>query len=111
MSDDQDTPRSEADAELEREIRKGRKFTLAEAIGRLAGPGAMKGVSPVTRKQQAAVEIYNWLTEHMPVGNGELHAVLLRHVEGGANSCSTTLSNRSPSWPPAASGFLARTTS
>ena len=83
MSDDQDTPRSEADAELEREIRKGRKFTLAEAIGRLAGPGAMKGVSPVTRKQQAAVEIYNWLTEHMPVGNGELHAVLLRHVEGG----------------------------
>ena len=47
MSDNQDTQRSEADAELEREIRKGRKFTLAEAIGRLAGPGAMKGESPV----------------------------------------------------------------
>ena len=31
MSDDQDRPRSEADAELEREIRKGRKFTVADA--------------------------------------------------------------------------------
>ena len=28
MSDDQKRQRSEADAELEREIRKGRKFTL-----------------------------------------------------------------------------------
>ena len=38
MTDDKQ--RSKADAELEREIREGRKFTLAEAIGRLAGPGA-----------------------------------------------------------------------
>jgi hypothetical protein len=37
MSDNSDRQRSDADAELEREIRKGRKFTLAEAIGRLAG--------------------------------------------------------------------------
>ena len=50
MSDNKDTQRSEADAELEREIRKGRKFSLDEAIGRMAGPGAMKGVSPVTRQ-------------------------------------------------------------
>jgi hypothetical protein len=51
-SDNQDTQVSESDAELEREIRQERKFTLAEAIGRLAGPGAMKGESPVTRLQQ-----------------------------------------------------------
>src|SRR5215472_4197278 len=82
MSDDKDTQRSEAEAELEREIRKGREFTLAEAIGRMAGPGAMKGVSPVTRKQQAAVEIENWLRQHMPAGNGELEVVLLRRVTG-----------------------------
>ena len=81
MSDSQNQ-RSEADAELEREIRKGRKFNLAEAIGRMAGPGAMKGVSPVPRKQQAVVEIQNWLRLHMPAGNGELQAVLLRWVEG-----------------------------
>ena len=43
MSEEKITQRSEADAELEREIRNERKFTLAEAIGRLAGPGAMKG--------------------------------------------------------------------
>jgi hypothetical protein len=82
MSDNKDTQRSEADAELEREIRKERKFTLAEAIGRLAGPGAMKGVSPVTRKQQAAVEIENWLRHHMSAGNGELQVILLRRVAG-----------------------------
>ena len=71
MSDNKDTQHSEADAELEREIRKGRKFTLEEAIGRMAGPGAMKGVSPVTRMQQAAVEIENWLSDHMSASNGE----------------------------------------
>ena len=82
MSDNKDTPRSEADAELEREIRKGRKFSLDEAIGRMAGPGAMKGVSPVTRMQQAAVEIENWLRQHLSAGNGELQVVLLRRVQG-----------------------------
>jgi hypothetical protein len=82
MSDSSDQQRSEADAELEREIRKGRKFTLAEAIGRLAGPGAMKGVSPITQAQQAAVEIENWLRQHMPAGNGELEVVLLRRIKG-----------------------------
>ena len=82
MSDNKDTQHSEADAELEREIRKGRKFTLEEAIGRMAGPGAIKGVSPVTRMQQAAVEIENWLRHHMSAGNDELQAVLLRRVKG-----------------------------
>ena len=81
MSDKKDMQRSDADAELEREIRKDRKFTLSEAVGRMAGPGAMKGVSPVTRKQQAAVEIENWLRQSMAAGNGELQAVLLRRVK------------------------------
>ena len=45
MSDQQDKQRSESDAELEREIRQEHKFTLAEAIGRMAGPGAMKAES------------------------------------------------------------------
>jgi hypothetical protein len=83
MSDNNKDPqRSEADAELEREIRKERKFTLTEAIGRMAGPGAMKGASPVTRTQQAAVEIENWLRHHMSAGNGELQVVLLRRIKG-----------------------------
>jgi hypothetical protein len=81
MSDNSDKQRSEADADLEREIRKGRKFTLAEAVGRMAGPGAMKGESPVTRKQQAAVEIENWLRRSMSAGGAELQVVLLRRIK------------------------------
>jgi hypothetical protein len=82
MSDNEGTPRSEADAELERETRKGRKFTLEEAIGRLAGPGAMKGVSPVARLQQAEVEIASWLRSHLADAGGALRFVLHRHVKG-----------------------------
>jgi hypothetical protein len=82
MSDNNDKQLSEANAELEREVRKDRKFSLAEAIGRLAGPGAMKGVSPIAREQQVGVEIENWLRHHMPAGNGELEVVLLRRVKG-----------------------------
>jgi len=82
MSDQQKKPRSKADAELEREILKGRKFTLAEAIGRLAGPGAMKGVSPIPRMQQAEVEIESWLRSHLADAGGELTNVLHRQVKG-----------------------------
>jgi hypothetical protein len=80
MSSEPRKPRSEADAALEREIRDGRKFTLAEAIGRLAGPGMMKGVSPTTGKQQAAAQIENCLERHLPDSGGSLAAVLLRQV-------------------------------
>jgi hypothetical protein len=82
MSDKQKTQRSEADAELEREILKGRKFTLAEAIGRLAGPGAMKGESPIARLEQAGVEIETWLRLHLADAAGGLQVVLLRRVKG-----------------------------
>ena len=50
MSDNPSKPSAESDAKLERQIRAERKFTLEEAIGRMAGPGSMKGASPVTRK-------------------------------------------------------------
>lgn len=79
MSNEQEKQRSDTDAELEREIRKDRKFSLAEAIGRMAGPGAMKGTSPITGLEQAAAEIENWLRTHL--GGGELQTVLLRGVK------------------------------
>src|SRR5437016_3436266 len=82
MKDNKDTPRSEADAELEREIRKGRKFTMEEAIGRLAGPGAMKGESPVARMQQAEVEIASWLRNRLTDAGGALQIVLHRQIKG-----------------------------
>jgi hypothetical protein len=80
MSDDHPKPSTEADAELQREIRADRKFTLSEAIGRLAGPGMMKGVSPVTRKEQAAAEIQEYLGRHLTDAGGVLSGVLLRRV-------------------------------
>jgi hypothetical protein len=81
MSDERPKPRSQADADLEREIREGRKFTLAEAIGRLAGPGMMKGVSPATRKQQAEAQIETYLDRNLNTAAGALSAVLLRQVK------------------------------
>jgi hypothetical protein len=82
MSDNRERQHSEEDAELEREIRKERKFTLAEAIGRLAGPGAMKGESPVARLQQAEAEIESWLRGHLADSGAALRAVLHRDVSG-----------------------------
>jgi hypothetical protein len=82
MSDNRKKKRSEADAKLEREVRQGRKFTLEEAIGRMAGPGAMKGASPVTRRQQTEFAIASWLRSHLADAGGPLEVVLLRRVKG-----------------------------
>jgi hypothetical protein len=82
MSDKQDKQCSEADAELEREIREGRKFTLEEAVARMVGPGGMKGESPITRLQQAETEIGSWLRTHLGDAGGALELVLHRYVKG-----------------------------
>ena len=79
MTDNKD-PRSEVD--LEQEIRQGRKFTPQDAVARLAGPGAMKGASPVSPQQQAETEIGNWLKRNVSDPAGALHAVLHRSLEG-----------------------------
>jgi hypothetical protein len=81
MSKNQETRHSEGNAELEREIREEHAFSLEEAIGRLAGPGALKGESPVARLQQAAVEIESWLRSHLADSGGALQVVLHRHVK------------------------------
>ena len=78
MSGDNPERPTEADADLQREIRAERKFTLSEAIGRMAGPGMMKGVSPVSGMQQAVAEIQSYLSRHSEV---DLPYVFLRHVK------------------------------
>ena len=80
MGVDQPDRPAMTDADLEREIREGRKFSLAEAIGRLAGPGMMKGVSPATRKQQADAKLQSFLERHLNSPAGALSTVLLRQV-------------------------------
>lgn len=74
--------RSQADAELEREIREGRKFTLEEAVARMVGPGGMKGASPIPRMQQAELEIGAWLRTHLVDAGGAMEVVLHRRVKG-----------------------------
>jgi hypothetical protein len=82
MSDNQHSTPLDAEGDLEREIREGRKFTLEEAIGRLAGPGAMKGESPIGRLEQAEIEIGTWLSDHLTEGGGVLDDVLHRRIKG-----------------------------
>jgi hypothetical protein len=81
MCDKQPKRPADTNTDLEREIRKGRKFSLAEAIGRLAGPGMMKGESPITRKQQSEAEIESYLRHHLMDAAGALPVVLLRRVK------------------------------
>jgi len=81
MSDQQPKRPEISDADLEREIREGRKFSMAEAIGRLAGPGCMKGASPFTGKRQAEAEIEDCLDRHLADGAGVLREVVLRHIK------------------------------
>jgi hypothetical protein len=80
MSNDHPERSTEADAELRREILAGREFTLADAIGRMAGPGIMKGVSPVSGLEQAVAVIQEYLSCHLVDAAGILPGVLLREV-------------------------------
>ena len=73
---------SQEDADLQREIRQGRTYSMAEAIGRLAGPGGMKGGSPVAGKQEAEAAIGDHIRMHLPDVPGVLKDVLLRDVAG-----------------------------
>ena len=80
MSENRDATPPNEDEGLEREVRANRKFSLSEAIGRMAGGDLMKGGSPVTRKQQAELAIKGYLCRHMTDAGGVLGGVLLRQV-------------------------------
>ena len=80
MNDD-DKQSSAAEAELERKIRQGRKFTAREAMGRMLGPGTMKGGSAVSRVQQAETEIGTWLGSNLTDSTGALQALLHRQLK------------------------------
>jgi hypothetical protein len=80
MSEDKKERPSAEDAKIERDIRSDRKFSLAEAIGRIGGDGLLKGASPVTGKRQAELEIEQYLERHLVDAEGALEVVLLRRV-------------------------------
>ena len=83
MIDDDDGPLSEAE-KVEREVRQGRKFSASEAMARMAGPGAMKGASPVSPVQQAENEVGNWLARNVADTAGALKNVIHRHLKSSA---------------------------
>jgi hypothetical protein len=80
MSENPDTKSADTNEEIEREIRTNRKFSLNEAIGRIAGGDFMKGGSPVSRKRQAELEIAEYLRHRLADSGGVLRSVLLRHL-------------------------------
>ena len=79
MSDDEPREPGAEDAELEREVRSRRKYSLSEAIGRAAGD-LMKGASPVTHERQAELEIEQYLESRLKDAEGALLVVLQRRV-------------------------------
>ena len=81
MTEKPDPNSADTNAEIERETRRDRKFSLNEAIGRIAGGGFMKGESPVTRRRQAELEIDEYLRRHLVDSGGVLRRVLFRHAE------------------------------
>jgi hypothetical protein len=65
---------------MEREIRRQRKFSLAEAVAR-EGAGALKGASPIARSRQVLLEVGHFLENHLTDDDGSLRRTLLAHLE------------------------------
>jgi len=80
MSKEPETNAADRNEDIEREIRANRKFSLNEAIGRMAGGDFMKGGTPVTRKRQAELDIDEYLRRHLVDSGGVLRSVLSRHL-------------------------------
>jgi hypothetical protein len=85
MSESKSPPPSDDAPQLERELRRGRTFSLSEAIGRIGGEGMLKGASPVPPIEQTVAAIANYLRAHLDDAGGVLAQVVLRQVRGSAN--------------------------
>ena len=72
MEDKQEKAKNQA---IQREILAGRKFSLAEAIGREGGD-FLKGESPVPKLVQATTEIKTFIAINLQDSSGALQAVL-----------------------------------
>ncbi len=70
-----------SDEEIQRELRAQQKFSMASAIGR-AGSGLMKGASPVSRQEQASIELTQWIDQQTSDPSGALKSILRRQVRG-----------------------------
>ncbi|QQE65617.1 hypothetical protein GFS31_23050 [Leptolyngbya sp. BL0902] len=80
LNADDPSPTDLSDAEIQQDIRRGRPFSLAEAIGQEAG-GFMKGESPVPKLVQAQGEAIQILKANLEDLEGALQQVLIRWLE------------------------------
>jgi hypothetical protein len=80
MSETKQPREADSAADVEREIRRGRTFSLSDAIGRLGGSGMLKGASPVPPIEQTEAAIANYLRAHLDDPGGVLVQVLMRNV-------------------------------
>ena len=65
---------------IQREILSGRKFSLAEAIGREGGD-FLKGESPVPKQVQAIAKLQRFINQNLSDSSGALQAVLYTWVQ------------------------------
>ncbi|MCP4291315.1 MAG: hypothetical protein GY780_05710 [bacterium] len=67
--------------DAEKEIRRERKFSLADAIGR-AGSGNLKGASPIPQSQQTLMDLGSILENNLYDSEGSLRAELFARLAG-----------------------------
>ncbi len=75
MTSHKDDQERDRDLAIQREILSGRRFTIAEAIGREGG-SFLKGESPVPKLVQAIAEINGFINQNLSDSSGALQAVL-----------------------------------
>jgi len=68
-------------SDLEEEIRRGRKFSLTEAVGREAGK-VMKGASPVPPARQLLMQIEEILARELVDSDGSLIRTIVAQLKG-----------------------------
>jgi hypothetical protein len=92
LSAGDDLTLSPSDAEIQQDIRRGRPFSLADAIGQEAG-GFMKGESPVPKLVQVQGEVDQLLKANLDDREGALQQVLGRWLEDDPMRLSRYLDN------------------
>jgi len=80
MSETKPPPSPDDAAEVEREVRRSRTFSLSDAIGRAGGGDMLKGASPVPPIEQTTAAIALYLEAHLDDAGGALAQVVLRRV-------------------------------
>jgi len=91
MAPDKDRDR-EKEIELQRDILSGRKFSLADVIGKEGG-SFLKGESPVPPLMQAVTEINAFIASRLGDSSGALQAVLQDWVKNDQAKVSSYLNS------------------